>query len=306
MQSQLPQGVIVFERGWLSSNNVLLLVDDGRAMLVDSGYCIHGAQTVALVKNALQGRPLDCILNTHLHSDHCGGNAALQAAFPDVRTLVPRGQFDAVRDWDTEALTYNATGQACPRFLATDGLSDGDEVCCGELVWQVHAAPGHDPHSVVLFEPGSRTLISADALWANGFGVVFPELEGSEAFDEVAATLELIERLQPSTVIPGHGAIFTDVGPALSRARQRLDGFHADPARHARHAARVLLKFKLLEQQRMPLTDVQRWVRATPYFRVIHARWFCDRPIDAWSHELVADLVRSDAAELSAGVLTDK
>jgi glyoxylase-like metal-dependent hydrolase (beta-lactamase superfamily II) len=45
---------------------------------------------------------------------------------------------------------------------------------------------GHDPHSVILFEPVSRVLISADALWERGFGVIFPELEGVEAFDEVA------------------------------------------------------------------------------------------------------------------------
>jgi hypothetical protein len=32
-------------------------------------------------------------------------------------------------------------------------------------------------------------LISADALWENGFGVVFPELEGDDAFAIVAATL---------------------------------------------------------------------------------------------------------------------
>ena len=70
------------------------------------------------------------------------------------------------------------------------------------LTWQVHAAPGHDPHSVVLFQPDHRLLISADALWENGFGVVFPELDGEDAFDEVGATLDLIERLAPLTVIP--------------------------------------------------------------------------------------------------------
>ena len=37
-------------------------------------------------------RPLDLLLNTHLHSDHCGGNAALQARHPGVRTLIPPGQ----------------------------------------------------------------------------------------------------------------------------------------------------------------------------------------------------------------------
>jgi hypothetical protein len=35
----------------------------------------------------------------------------------------------------------------------------------------------------VLFEPQGAS-ISADALWENGFGVVFPELEGADAFEK--------------------------------------------------------------------------------------------------------------------------
>jgi predicted Fe-S protein YdhL (DUF1289 family) len=74
---QLPASMRVFERGWLSSNNILFM-DDDTAALVDSGYVTHAPQTLALLQHALQGRALDLLLNTHLHSDHCGGNALLQ------------------------------------------------------------------------------------------------------------------------------------------------------------------------------------------------------------------------------------
>src|SRR4051812_1406626 len=116
----LPPGVTVFERGWLSSNNVFFEGRD-RFVLVDSGYCTHSQQTIALVRKSLRGRALDVLLNTHLHSDHCGGNAALQAAFPAVSTRIPPGLAARVRDWDPVALTYVPTGQQCPRFR-TDGL----------------------------------------------------------------------------------------------------------------------------------------------------------------------------------------
>ncbi|MDB5894178.1 MAG: fold metallo-hydrolase, partial [Rhodoferax sp.] len=111
----LPAGVTVFERGWLSANNILLQGEAGSA-LVDSGYCTHAPQTLALLSHALQGRPLDHLLNTHLHSDHCGGNAALQAAYPALRTHIPPGQAAHVADWDPVALSYAPTGQQCPAF----------------------------------------------------------------------------------------------------------------------------------------------------------------------------------------------
>ena len=236
----LPPEIIVIERGWLSANNVLLLGRDCTA-LVDSGYCAHAPQTVALVESALDGRVLDQLLNTHLHSDHCGGNAALQARWPQLATRIPPGQWAQVQDWDPVALSYVPTGQECPRFRADGVLPPGTEVQLGDRAWQVHAAPGHDTHAVVLFEPHARVLISGDALWENGFGVVFPELDGEQAFAEVGATLDLIERLDPLTVIPGHGSVFGDVPAALARARRRLAGFEADPVKHARHAAKVLL-----------------------------------------------------------------
>lgn len=60
----IPSTMRVFERGWLSSNNVLLFDDEATATLVDTGYVSHRAQTLALVQSALGGRKLTRILNT--------------------------------------------------------------------------------------------------------------------------------------------------------------------------------------------------------------------------------------------------
>ncbi|ART50747.1 MBL fold metallo-hydrolase [Acidovorax carolinensis] len=294
--SALPPEITVFERGWLSSNNVLFAGQRSGSALVDTGYCTHSAQTLALVQSSLEGRPLERILNTHLHSDHCGGNAALQQAWPGAETAIPPGQAAHVRQWDAYALSYIPTGQECPPFRHDTLLQPGTTTLLGDRPWQVHAAPGHDPHSVVLFEPHNGILISADALWENGFGVVFPELEGESAFADVAATLDVIEKLAPQVVIPGHGPVFTDAARALDGARRRLDGFARNPAKHALYAAKVLLKYKLLEWQQIALADLLAWARATPYFGMLHTRHFADQAEADWLQSLAADLVRSGAA----------
>lgn len=300
--AKLPPGVVVLERGWLSSNSVLMPAPSGMAV-VDSGYWTHAAQTVELVASSSGGRPLALLLNTHLHSDHCGGNAALQARYPQVQTLVPAGLAKWIREWDTTALTYAPTGQFCPRFAVSGVLQPGSELELAGCRWQVHGAPGHDPHSVIFFEPASRTLISADALWANGFGVVFPELEGERAFGEVARTLDLIEALEPAVVIPGHGPVFEDVGGAVARARSRLAAYEASPVRHATHAAKVLLKFKLLEWQSASLEQVLDWAGGTSYFRMMQQRWFADEDPRAWVRRLAQELIASGAASLDGEML---
>jgi glyoxylase-like metal-dependent hydrolase (beta-lactamase superfamily II) len=296
----LPAGLTVLERGWLSSNNIVLLGDEATA-LVDSGYCTHAPQTLALVEAALAGRKLDVLINTHLHSDHCGGNAALQARYPDLQTHIPPGQAAHVADWNPVALSYTPTGQACPPYRFDHLLQPGREMRLGAHAWQVHAAPGHDPHSVILFEPGSRTLVSADALWQRGFGVVFPELDGQGAFDEVAATLDLIESLAPEQVIPGHGAVFTDVPEALHFARQRLNGFVQNPQKHLQYASKVLIKFKLLDAQRIRMVDLRDWVAQTAYVQKLLSSAEPGTDEADLLQRIVSDLERSGAARVQGG-----
>jgi glyoxylase-like metal-dependent hydrolase (beta-lactamase superfamily II) len=283
---------------------------------------LHAPQTVALVRHALQGARLGRIVNTHLHSDHCGGNASVQRAFCGgggagtgagaagtagpvadgaCELHIPVGAWQAASAWDEAALSYQATGQLCERFVPDACIGPGDTISAGGRHWQVLAAPGHDPDSVMLFDSTHGVLISADALWANGFGVVFPELDGEQAFDDVARVLALIARLDARLVIPGHGAPFSDVADALQRAQQRLNAFVADPKRHHHHAMKVLVKYHLLEVQQEPVAALWAWLQKTP---LCTHTWQRVQPPEKslllYGQRVLAELVASGAARQEA------
>lgn len=291
-------GVTVLERGWLSSNNVVLhgAPDEG-ATLVDTGHSVHAAQTLALVATALRGERLAQIVNTHLHSDHCGGNAALAGAHGATIRIAAR-QADAVAQWDMTRLTYRSTGQRCDRFGHDATLQPGARLTVGARTWEVLGAPGHDPDSLLLFDARDGVLISADALWHNGFGVVFPELDGVAAFDDVAAVLDLIGTLDARIVIPGHGAPFTDVGGALRRARQRLSKFVANPLLHASHAAKVLVKYHLMEERQQALDALLDWADDTALLHRTLRRAGIDDDVRTACRALLAELVATGAARI--------
>ena len=305
MRALLPDDLALFERGWLSSNNVLLHGGEGEnATLIDSGHVAHAEQTLALVRNALRpGQTLARVVNTHLHSDHCGGNAALARAF-GARIVIPPGDADAIAAWDEDRLTYHLTQQRIERFAFDALLRPGESLRVGARLWQAHAAAGHDPHSLVLFEARGGVLISADALWENGFGVVFPELDGTAAFGEVAATLDLIESLAPQVVIPGHGAPFSDLAGALQRARSRLARFRAEPVSHARHGIKALTKYHLLEVGSEPLAALRRWFDTTPIVGQVWQR--VGQPEGsptAWGERLLTELVAGSVLKVRDGVV---
>jgi glyoxylase-like metal-dependent hydrolase (beta-lactamase superfamily II) len=298
----LPSTMRVFERGWLSSNNVLF-TGPGETALIDSGYLIHAPQTLALVEHALEGRALERLINTHLHSDHCGGNAALQARY-GCSTAIPAAEADKVRAWDEEALSYRATGQQCARFGFDATLAPGDVLSLGGMAWEVLGAPGHDPSSLIFFCRREGILISADALWRNGFGVIFPELEGESGFAEARATLALIDTLDVRLVIPGHGAPFTDVKPALARAFSRLAYLQADPVRNAENAVKVMLKFLLLERQQFTLAELPAMFEANPVVEGARSR-FLDRSPAELAEWAVQSLVRAGAAKRAGELLVN-
>lgn len=297
----LPPQVEVVERGWLSCNNVLLHGDDG-STLVDSSYGSHAAQTLALVDRALGGRRLVRLVNTHCHSDHMGGNRAVQARYR-CRTTIPVGEAPLVDAWDERGLLLAFADQRAERFTYDDTLSPGDSFEMGGIAWRALAAPGHDPHALMFHAAAEGLLISGDALWADGFGIVFPALFGdATAFAATRSTLDRIGRLDLRAVIPGHGAPFADVSAALERAHRRLDGYERDPRRLARHCAKVMLVFALLERRRMPLAGLAEYCARVGILRHVN-REFLGLAPQAFADWLVADLerggaVRRDGADL--------
>jgi glyoxylase-like metal-dependent hydrolase (beta-lactamase superfamily II) len=297
----LPPSIRVLERGWLSSNNIVLHDDAGTGTVVDTGYVTHGAQTVALVRHALEGRRLGRLVNTHCHSDHIGGNAALARAF-GCTISIPAGEARNVAEWDTEALHLDGFGQRCERFAFDSTIAAGDTLSMGGFEWRAIAAPGHDMDSLVLYAPEPRVLISADALWENGFGVLFPELYGEPGLAATRATLDRIATLDVATVIPGHGAAFSEVNAALERAYGRLEAFTRDPERVTRNAFRALIVFFLLDRQSARVDELATLLEQASFFAMLNARSYRLEP-GALAQKLISELVAAGVLRLDADVV---
>jgi N-acyl homoserine lactone hydrolase len=95
------------------------------------------------------------VINTHLHFDHCGGNASL----PDATFLVQRVEYEAAQEFPEE---YNPRDYA-PAGVTYEFLEGPHTVCPGvELI----PTPGHTlGHQSVLVRFDGRTeILAADAI----------------------------------------------------------------------------------------------------------------------------------------------
>ena len=299
---KLPPQMHVFVRDWLSANHVVLRSQDG-GVVIDSGYGKHAPLTLALVASrmGLDGAPLVTLVNTHCHSDHMGGNAALRRAY-GCRIAVPAGEAPLVAAWDERRLLLGYCDQRAERFDVDEILEPGTIRLWGDLEWRLLAAPGHDMGALVFFNDEHRILISGDALWQNGYGFVMPPDMDPAALPAARATLETIAQLRARIVIPGHGEPFTEVDAALERAFRRTEAFEADPLKLARHAVKVVLVFALLDQERMPLASLPEYVARVGIYRDFNARFF-RLPAATLAEQLVGELERVGAVRRADGWL---
>jgi glyoxylase-like metal-dependent hydrolase (beta-lactamase superfamily II) len=298
----LPPQVRVFVRDWLSSNNILLKGRESH-VLIDSGYARHAPLTLALLATpqGLGAAPLARLVNTHCHSDHMGGNAAIKARYACPIAL-PDGEAPLIDAWDENTLLLAYADQRADRFAYDEVIRAGETHVWGDLEWQALAAPGHDMGALVFFNPEHRILVSGDALWANGYGFVMPREVDARALPATRATLEMLAALDVRVVIPGHGEPFADVGAALERAFARTAAFEADSLRVARHALKAVLTFALLDQRRLPLCDMPAYVDRIGIYRDFNARFFRLSPSEL-AERLVAELEKVHAARRENGWL---
>ena len=297
-----PDSIRVIVRGWLNCNQVVLLAPNDN-VLVDSGYCTHREQTLELLASpvGLDKQPLERLINTHCHSDHMGGNAAVASVY-GCRVTIPAGEVKNVVPWTPQSAWMEEFDQRADPFHFDDTIDAGDTFDAAGFTWEAHAAPGHDMDALVFFEPTHRILISGDALWENGMGFVWPGAAPNPYIDAAREALDAIERLDPAVVIPGHGVPFGDAAGSIANVRSRLDAFERDPARNARHAVKVMFVFALLDRGSMPLADVEGYVARVPFYMRASEAWL-GMDAKALAGWMVQDLERAGAVRIDAGVV---
>jgi len=182
--------------------SLLVCEKTGRAAVVDPGGDLERIEAAL----AESGAPLEKILLTHGHLDHCAGTAELAR-----RHGVPiEGPHEDERFW-IDQLEAQARAFCFPpaeKFEPDRWLVDGDSVTVGATVLTVRHCPGHTPGHVIFCSVADRLAVVGDVLFAGSIGRTdFPR--GNHA--QLIASIR--DRLWPLgddiRFVPGHGPMST-------------------------------------------------------------------------------------------------
>lgn len=193
------------------------ILDAERPALIDTGIGTRYENILdALSEIGIAREKLAYILPTHVHLDHAGGAGFLAEACPNavVKTHeigVPHlvdpsrliaGTKAAVEDqWQ-----FYAEPKPVPEDRI-EGLTDSDEIDCGNHTLDVHHAPGHAPHQVMFHDRENDALFTADAA-----GIWIPRIEtirqtsppSNFDLEGCLADIETIREISPNVLCFGH------------------------------------------------------------------------------------------------------
>ncbi len=232
-----------------------LIVEDGRAALVDTGTT-HSVPTVlgALAELGLAPEAVDWVMLTHVHLDHAGGAGALMQVMPNARlTVHPRGarhMADPTRLWaGTVAVYGEATAREAYGALVpvppSRIVETGDDASI-ELAgrrFDFLDTPGHARHHVVIRDSASGHLFAGDT-----FGISYREFDvGQRAFifpsstpvqfdpDDTLRSIDRMLSFAPGAIYLTHWSRVTEV-PRLAAQLRRFTHAYVRIAQAARDA----------------------------------------------------------------------
>lgn len=148
------------------------------------------------------------ILNTHGHSDHIGGNAALKKRWPSCPLVIGSG--DAAKLTDPWLNLSGAFGASLVSPAADVTVDDGDSYEAAGFELQVRTIPGHTTgHVVYLWEGQDPPVVwVGDVIFAGSIGRTdFPDGNHRQLIFGIRSKLFTLP--DQTILLPGHGPATT-------------------------------------------------------------------------------------------------
>lgn len=231
-------------RCWVATGeggNVLVIAGDSEAIVVDAKNVGFGA-TLRREAEAVCGKPVKTLINTHHHGDHVGGNYAFtkdctvmahRNALPRIESQGERLLGGAARaqkqvsESDKAAKAgvlkdigaFDGAGYTKNSWNPAKGLGDSETLTIGGVALEIiHVGNGHTDNDLIVVVPSENLMHGGDLLFNRTWPVI--DLPGGSDTAGWVRGCETILQLcgeRKMVVVPGHG----DVGDREMAQRQR-------------------------------------------------------------------------------------
>lgn len=191
----------------ITENTYLLIDEESKVCIIIDAGNMYGRENLML-SNYIEdnGLILKRLVNTHLHLDHCFGNAYISEHFNVGPEASQKDEF-LLDVMEKHIAMFGIDTDVKPQPLK-GYLSAGDVIKEGSIELQVIEVPGHTPGGVAFYSAKDGCLFSGDTLFQGSIGRT--DLEGGSYADLISSITKKLLPLPDNTVVyPGHGGTTT-------------------------------------------------------------------------------------------------
>ena len=192
---ELSEGLYMLEgQGGFAGGNLGLLTGSDGVILIDDALESYSDLVIKAVEEHTQA-PVDFVINTHVHGDHIGGNAALRNTGATILS------HDNIRH---RMLADNAARDALPEVTFSDTVTFHLN---GHTAFVFHVPQAHTDGDAVIHFSDVNIIHSGDLL----FNGMFPRIDldsGGSVSGYIAGQEKILAMADADTkIISGHGPL---------------------------------------------------------------------------------------------------
>lgn len=183
------------EKGMIDCNSYV--IKDDLLVVIDTGLTDYLPDRLEdMVRDGLDPKKIDLIVNTHLHGDHCWANQTLKQ-FSGAK-IAQHALHKKYYDMNVIELA-RFFGMQPSEFKTDQEL--GNKLETGKLTFEVLPSPGHSPDSVCFYCRAEKLLICGDVVFDRNTGRV--DLPGGNG-TQLKQSIEALAKLDVRYLLPGH------------------------------------------------------------------------------------------------------
>lgn len=181
-----------------------LITGDKEVLLVDAQFHKKDAKKlVQMIKDSQ--KKLTTIYISHSDPDYYFGLDTITQAFPKAKIVATQATVDAIESTKDGKLAYwgPILKEDAPQTIIVPNALAGDTLTLEDETIQIKGLDGKAPERSFLWVPSIKTVMGGVVV-SDNIHVWIADTQTEKSQDTWQETLNLIQSLQPETVIPGH------------------------------------------------------------------------------------------------------
>jgi len=179
----------------------IYVIDGKKPTIIDCGTGINHNRTIEKIKTYIDLKKISQIILTHEHFDHTGGIRKIKEEIgKNVKIISHKLAAEKIESGKSNFARMLGTEM---KSIPVDiKIENEQKMIIGDETWDIYYTPGHSPGCISLYEKNSKSLISGDTIFSQGYFGRY-DLPGGDPH-LLKKSINRLSKLDIENLYPGH------------------------------------------------------------------------------------------------------